>query len=390
MTFFKEFKAYSKDENIIAFSVMAQPLLVVFQFLLISVFFMPEEQTTKYRVVLTAIPMLLAIMVGFKKKPRAFVWTFAALFLFLFIEYLLFPSNGSYIFSDAFRFLVPIIVPSTLCLSCLKDVKIIEDVLCLYSWLIVLMMLFFVMRFLQGQVEFESYNMGLSYALLLPLVILYKKGGMLSYIGAFVCFICILVFGSRGALVAGVLYIIYDIIKKNKRYLVYIVIASFFVIGLAVSFGNYLESLGISSRTLNLIIGGGFSAAEGRDNIYPKAISLIQENWFIGLGIFGDRVHMGEYCHNIILEFMLDYGMLFGSLFLIAVFVYIIKVYIRLDFEHRNALLMYFIVLFLPLFASGSYLIDCNMGVFWGVVFLLNNYAKEHPRKRVYKYLGIK
>ena len=391
MNYFRVFKTYSKEENIIAFAVMSQPALVVFQFLLISVFYIPEEQTTKYRVALTAIPLLLAIMVGIKKKPRKFIWTFVALFFFLIFEYLLFPANGSYIFSDSLRFLVPVIVPSILCLSCLRDMKIVEDVLFLYSWIIVFMALFFVMRFLQGRVEFESYNMGLSYALLLPMVILYKNGGMLSYIGTFICFICILVFGSRGALIAGVLYILYDIVKKNKRNLFYIAIASFFVISMAISFGDYLESLGISSRTLNFIIGGNLSAAEGRDDIYPKAIALIQENWFFGLGIYGDRVHMdGEYCHNVILEFLLDYGVIFGSLFLIVLFVFIIKVYIRQDSEHRNALLKYFIVLFLPLFTSGSYLIECNMGVFWGIVFLLNNYAKDYPRKKLYQYKGVK
>lgn len=388
MNFLRVFKPYSKEEKTIAFSVMAQPLLVVFQFILISVFFMPEEQTTKYRVVLTAIPMLLAILVGFKRKPRMFIWAFSALFLFLFFEYLLFPANGSYIFSDSLRFLVPVIVPSILCLSCLKDIKIVEDVLYIYSWAIVGMTLFFIMRFLQGRVVFEDYNMGLSYALLLPMVTLYKKGDFLSYIGALVCFICILVFGSRGALVAGVIYILYDLVKKNKRNLIYITIASFFVLSIAISFSDYLESLGISSRTLNLIIGGGLSAAEGRDDIYPKALSLIRDNWFTGLGIYGDRVNMdGEYCHNIVLEILLDFGIIMGSLLILTFFIILINLYRKLDRPHKNILFKYFIVLFFPLFASGSYLTDCNVGVFGGVVMILNNYIRTNLGKRRSNYV---
>lgn len=366
------FKLYKRDDLIIAFAVMIQPLLVVLQFLMISVFNMPEEQTTKYRVLLTAVPMIFAIFVGLKHKIITFLVTYVFLFLFLGLEYLMFPANGTYIFTDSFRFLVPIIVPSILCLSCLKTIKIVEDVLYFYSWIIVGMFSFFIIRFLQGRAEFQSYNMGLSYALLLPMVTLYKNGGVLSYIGAIICFFSILVFGSRGALVAGAFYILYDIISKNIRNLIYIILASFFFVSLAIAFGNYLDSLGISSRTLNFIIGGEMIAAEGRDEIYQKAISLIGDNWLTGLGIYGDRVNMeGEYCHNIVLEILLDYGVLIGMLLVLVLFFTLIRLYFKLDSINKNIFVKYVVVLLIPFFASSSYLIDCNWGLLWGIVVLL-------------------
>ena len=357
---------------------MIQPVLVVLQFLMISVFYMPEEQTTKYRVLLTAVPMLIAIFVGLRHKINTFIVTYVFLFLFLGLEYLMFPANGTYIFTDSFRFLVPIIVPSILCLSCLKTIKIVEDVLYFYSWIIVVMVLLFVIRFLQGRVEFQSYNMGLSYALLLPMVTLYGKGSILSYIGCVFCFFSILVFGSRGALVAGALYILYDIISKNIRNLIYIIVASSFFVSLAMAFDKYLDSLGISSRTLNFIIGGEMIAAEGRDVIYQKAISLIGDNWLTGLGIYGDRVNMeDEYCHNIVLEFLLDFGVLIGMLLLLVLFFTLIRLYFKLNSINRNIFIKYVVVLLIPFFASSSYLIDCNWGLLWGIVALLYHEAGQ-------------
>lgn len=368
------FQSYSKGDRIIAFSVMIQPMLVVLQFIMISVFFIPEDQTTKYRVVLTAIPMILAILVGLTRKFPVFFFTYLFLFLFLGMEMMLFPANSTHILSDSFRFMVPVIIPSIICLSCLKNISIIEDVIYFYSWFIIAMVLLFVVRFLQGNVDFQSYNMGLSYALLLPMITLYKRGGLLSYMGGTICFMSILIFGSRGALVVGVLYVIYDLIQKNKKNLYIILIISFSLVNIAIIFGDYLESLGISSRTLNFIIGGGMTSAEGRDLIYDRAINLIQINWITGLGIYGDRTCMNdEYCHNIILEFWVDYGVIIGSLFFATLIYILVRLYLRLDSLNRNVLLKYTIVLFVPFFASSSYLIDCNFGVFWGIVFLMYN-----------------
>lgn len=376
------FKSYKRGDLIIAFAVMIQPLLVVLQFLMISIFYIPEEQTTFYRVILTAIPMIIAIIVAAKHKFGVFLCSYILLFIFLGVELLLFPQNASYILSDSFRFLIPVIVPSIICLSCLKDISLIERVLYLYSWVIVIMTLIFVVRFVQGKAEFQSYNMGLSYALLLPMMTLYKKGTLFSYFGAVFCFLTILVFGSRGGLVAGVIYIVYDLYKKKRRYLLYIIISSFFIVNVAMLFGDYLNSLGISSRTLSFIIGGGMSSAEGRDVIYDKAIALISNNFLFGLGIYGDRVNMdGEYCHNIILEICLDYGVVVGMILLIGVVLFFVRLYLKLNSDQKNVFIKYSIVLLVPLFASSSYLIDCNFGVYWGIVAILCNEVKQQKRE---------
>ena len=50
-------------DHYIAFAVLLQSFLVILQQVLIAVFHMPPEATTIYRVVLTAIPLSLAIVI---------------------------------------------------------------------------------------------------------------------------------------------------------------------------------------------------------------------------------------------------------------------------------------------------------------------------------------
>ena len=52
-----------KTDHYIAFAVLLQSFLVILQQVLISVFHMPPEATTLYRVILTAIPLSLAIVI---------------------------------------------------------------------------------------------------------------------------------------------------------------------------------------------------------------------------------------------------------------------------------------------------------------------------------------
>lgn len=52
-----------KTDHYIAFAVLLQSFLVILQQVLIAVFHMPPEATTIYRVVLTAIPLSVAIAI---------------------------------------------------------------------------------------------------------------------------------------------------------------------------------------------------------------------------------------------------------------------------------------------------------------------------------------
>ena len=57
-----------KADSYIVTAVLIQSLLVLVQQLMISVFQIPEESTTVYRILMTAIPLSLAIIISFYRK----------------------------------------------------------------------------------------------------------------------------------------------------------------------------------------------------------------------------------------------------------------------------------------------------------------------------------
>lgn len=143
-------------------------------------------------------------------------------------------------------------------------------------------------------------------------------------------------YGSRGAFICMIaflaLYLLNGSFAKWKR-----VFYAFLIIifgGLLYQYGErlaiqiaskFLQS-GISSRTLEMILSGGITDGSGRTAIYELVKTAIAKSPFIGYGAYGDRPILGShyywgYCHNIIYEMMIDFGIIIGSLFII-IFLY--------------------------------------------------------------------
>lgn len=366
-------------DDYVIWIVLSQPILVVLQFLMLYVFAIPEEVAAKYRVILTALPLSIAIFVCFKRNPRIFITTYPVVLLFLAFQSLIFPENISEIWSSTTRFLLPIIIPSTLCLISMRGhiIEKVEYILYKISWIIVIMMLFFVYRFISGRTVLFNYNMGLAYALLLPAITLYKNKGWCSSLASLFLLVCILIFGSRGPLLVAALYIIYDKIQVSKRNLVILIFLFIVLISLLPLAAELLENFGISSRTLSFLLSGNIIAAEGRDEIYGQVQRLISNNLLFGVGIFGDRVHLDELCHNVILEVIVNYGIVIGVLLICSVFFLLLKIYIHLDSENKNKFVKYFIAMIMPLFFSDSYLTSIYFGLFWGIILVLKREVKS-------------
>lgn len=117
----------SKTDHYIAFAVLLQSFLVILQQVLISVFHMPPEATTIYRVVLTAIPLSVAIAITIYRKWSVFLIVYSIAVLILLLHIIIFPDNYMYIKQNSLRFLLPIVIPNVLCLIYLKDISIVES-----------------------------------------------------------------------------------------------------------------------------------------------------------------------------------------------------------------------------------------------------------------------
>ena len=116
----------NKIDYLISFAVFSQSFLIILQQVMIFVLGMDPDATTIYRVVLSAIPMSIAIILSFRRKKALFVWSYLLVLFILFINLILYPENSEYIKQNSFRFLLPIVIPSALCLMSVKSIDIAE------------------------------------------------------------------------------------------------------------------------------------------------------------------------------------------------------------------------------------------------------------------------
>ena len=85
---------------------------------------------------------------------------------------------------------------------------------------------------------------------------------------------------------------------------------------------DFFNGLGIESRFLTSLSEGSITESAGRERIFEVIIEAIKQNPF-GYGFFADRyviVSSGmrnAYTHNFFLEVICDFGVIFGSVFII-------------------------------------------------------------------------
>lgn len=194
----------------------------------------------------------------------------------------------------------------------------------------------------------------------------------------------ILVVGSRGCFVCGVIFIVMACVKRyalslGKMFGLFSVLVVLFMAlpYVFTSFSDnvqtYMDDHGATSRTLMMINDGTFEESNSRGNIYKIMTDAISVNPF-GYGLMGDRYILSQhgnqgYCHSIVYEFLIDYGLFVGPfllLLLVASLFIKLKKVIKIDFYYILAL--FAITGFVKLFFSGSYLVE---SYFWGLLGIL-------------------
>ena len=144
----------------------------------------------------------------------------------------------------------------------------------------------------------------------------------------------------------------YNINKKAQR----ITLIIFFVL-ISVVFSKQilqfavriLNQIGMSSRTLDLLAASGFLADNGRMDIWTVLIENIKDSPFIIRGINADQLlqtgfyHNSNYAHNLFLELMYSFGIIFGgalSIWFINRFIKTLKTNVQNDQEMIRLLSM--------------------------------------------------
>ena len=244
-----------------------------------------------------------------------------------------------------------------------------------------------------GEGTFDAYQgantsyMGRAYVLLPQLlgvlVGLFNNRNILNVATAFIGAFLLLMCGNRGSLVLLLLFVVFYLLlntSKDKR--MYLYIGAIAVLSAIVYFYEQLvaglvsvfESFGWSVRVFERLAEGTFFESSGRTAITSKLSSAIRDNPVIGYGLCSDRTITGSYAHNFAYELWTSFGVVFGSLILIATVCVIIRAWRKnTDKVCRAILLLLVCTGFLKLFLSSSFLLE-------GSFFMLVGYCVAQLR----------
>lgn len=201
----------------------------------------------------------------------------------------------------------------------------------------------------------------------------------------------LLIYGSRGALLTLCLLIGYMAWLKNKntkKVIIGLVIGIILIIigpYIVVEMLNRLTNAGIESRTVKTMISGEFLASSSRLKIYKYLISVLKDNFLFGIGICGDRYYLpknfsgvdASYAHNLLLELLLDYGVIIGTVIIILIVSILMKGFIREKDVYKKGFFSVFVFIsVVQLMVSRSWLSEQNLFVLLALLFTYSGNLK--------------
>jgi hypothetical protein len=246
---------------------------------------------------------------------------------------------------------------------------------------------------------------GISYSLLIPTIYYlskkYKKIHDYMII-AFLVFLLI-VAGGRGALVCMLLYILYSGIKSVKRNLKRTLLTIMLLMFVLIYFDSIIENVVLFAEKYNFngsilkyYLMGNVLDLSGRDNIYSICIDIIKRFPLLGCGLGGDRYWLGiygfkygNYPHNFFLEILVQYGIIFGGIFLLYFLTRVIKCLSYKDMEssaYKLFNIMFFSYGFMGLMFSSSYLLNVS---FFAMLPVMNKILKERKTNEKNRNINI-
>lgn len=229
-----------------------------------------------------------------------------------------------------------------------------------------------------GNDGYMVYGMRLLISAVLLEYFYFRENNSTHLISCIIAILMILFYGNRSALLISCICLLVQFLfyRKKKprivRYLEFIGIAFLAVILLSGDILTFLsgglEKMGVSSRTLTLLLTGIESATDnnGRSIIWENSRNAIVQNPWLGYGIGGDRnLYLlgtkyisrlgGVYAHNFIYEILLDFGVIGGSVFLLFILEICVKILrSKTQIELKRLFFILIISTSLKLFFSSS------------------------------------
>ncbi|MBE6802067.1 MAG: hypothetical protein E7530_04200 [Ruminococcaceae bacterium] len=256
---------------------------------------------------------------------------------------------------------------------------------------------------IRSGVVLEEDNMYVAYNLLPSAIYLMyyasiklrKKYWIIAIVSALTMF----VYGTRGPILCIIVYVAVYLIHRfskttSKRKFALILIALLALaiiliyddlfIKLASVISNVFERFGFSTRIFDFYVSGDVAVSKGRDYLTNQVLEAIGRNPFIGYGFTGDQYLLGVYCHNLVYEMWCHFGVILGSLILLALAGLTIVALIK---SRSNKKIFFFVVMlismvYVKLMLSNSYSLEPYFYFMIGVFVAVNRkFIKRRPQK---------
>lgn len=224
----------------------------------------------------------------------------------------------------------------------------------------------------------------------------FEKPKTRTYITAIWGIILSISYGTRGPILVIIVFLVIAAYYKifNKKALlskiIFLVCSGIFVLlimssRLFIDFVSLLAdlfgTLGLSSRIFRMIINGTVANDAGRNYLSTTIINAIKERPLLGYGLMGDRVILGRYVHNIILELWCDFGTIVGT----ALIGMLIWIYIKALYGQRSVSSFYFLLsmvcmIFVKLLLSGSFVYD---QYFYLIIGICISFSRRNSKQKM-------
>lgn len=312
--------------------IYATIIVDVFRIANNAFFHLGESASTVFRnVVYIFIFVLMIICIREDKNSiKRFLILSAAYVTVVLISFIINQDLGILIKNSVLIFFSRI-APAYIIASSMSDFKGAIERVIRWKWVVLIYILVFLSV---GISNTRYYYMNVGYNLLFPtLILLFSKGEkpiLAKGIGV-VSSVVILLFCARGTtlvLIPSVLLFLviktFEMKNKKKRFAI---IGTMLIVGILLiinldSIFELLYNQFPNSRTLYYIMHGDIMDSSGRNNFYSAGITELMNNPFTIRGILGDRFYFGKcfsladfegaFAHNVILEVMLQFGVLIG------------------------------------------------------------------------------
>lgn len=385
---------YEKDA---AVTVVLQSSLMMAKNMLVTVSNQLLAVNGMLNLILFALIGCLYIRLAFRHKikiARSVFILLCAVVLFVAVSYIVHQDLFSYplVIQALYLFAVNSI-PVLILFPTMKSADSLLECFYKSSFVLVIVVIICVPLFLanQGSGSISDYSMSYGQAAMVPCMFLYSKffkdKDIKALVLAIISNICVLLVGSRFPLLCIGVFVsikLMNRIRKSKyKYLIIFVPVVFVLLYINHEYilsvlNNYMNGIGIHSRTLAFLADGRIMNDSGRSEIYKVVYEALKESPIFGYGFGGGYIVVNGMTHSIILDILCNLGIPIGLGFMIwFCYQYITRILKNKNDYSYVDLMFIFGCIFLPKATFGGELWETDK--LWWVIALI---IMDKHRKR--------